>query len=73
MRMLTAAALVVASLAMAGCQSTGGGPGPALVDYCKQYGFGRPGDANFEQCLIDNSLSGRGEQLDKRAVGANGT
>lgn len=73
MRTLAVAMLAAVAAALAGCQSTGNGVEPALAEYCTQSGFGHPGDASYQQCLIDNSMSGRGEQLDKRAIGANGT
>ncbi|MEQ9642655.1 MAG: hypothetical protein RIM84_21700 [Alphaproteobacteria bacterium] len=73
MRTFAIAALVAMAAALAGCQSTGSGVDPALSDFCTQNGFGRPGDANYERCLIDKSMGGRGEQLDKREIGANGT
>ncbi len=73
MRTIAVAALVAAAAALAGCQSTGSGVDPALANYCAEHGYGRPGDKNYEDCLIRNSFGGRGLELDKRQIGANGT
>lgn len=73
MKVFAGVALIAAALAVGGCQSTGGSIDPALVDWCATNGFGRPGQAGFDDCARRYSMAGRGEQLDKRLVGANGT
>jgi len=73
MRLFVGVALVAAAMALGGCQSTGGSIDPALLSWCAQNGFGRPGQPHFDDCARQYSMDGRGEQLDKRAIGANGT
>lgn len=73
MKVFMGVALVAAAMALGGCQATGGSIEPALVDWCAQNGFGRPGQPLFDDCAERYSIAGRGEQLDRRAVGANGT
>jgi hypothetical protein len=73
MRVFAGLALAAVAMAIGGCQSTGGVVDPRLTSFCSSSGFGQPGDALYNQCLIDYSMGGRGTDFDPRAAGRIGT